>query len=102
MGGALQVLPWLALTALPAILQLNYLNRGLQLYPQTLFIPVYTSSLIVVTAFGGAIFFQEFELMTHSVCFGLGVTLVACGISLFSLRKEDGASAPLREGKQQK
>jgi len=83
------VLPWLILTVLPAALQINYLNKGMQLYPQAVFIPIYSACLMLATTIGGAIFYQDYTYIrdwhTMLMFFG-GATAVAGGISLFALR----------------
>ena len=49
---------WLAATLSVAI-QLYYTNRGFQLYPQMVFVPVFSSLLLLGNTFGGGLFFSE-------------------------------------------
>lgn len=94
---AVSYLPWAVLTAVPALLQLNYMSKGLQLYPQTVFIPIYTAILVLLSTVGGIIFYQEYvQLPTHPQgrqTFTLGVGTIAAGIALFSYRPPDLTSS---------
>jgi len=87
-----QLLACCAACAAPALAQLNYLNRGLQLYPQTVFIPVYNSLLVLLETTSGSIFYREYPAILADVrwtsLFALGFGAVVVGIALFALRRE--------------
>lgn len=74
-----------------AILQINFLNRGLGLYFQTIMFPCYSALLVLANTVLGAIFYQEYKDIVkspeRSVFFVLGVVCVVSGISLFRYRK---------------
>jgi len=96
-------------TLLPAVLQLNFVNKGLALYQQVVFLPVYTSLLILITTSYGLIFYREYaDLVNQRVrcaLFSCGVLLIALGVNLFSLRRSSKHSSgvlsepPLSEGR---
>jgi uncharacterized membrane protein len=90
---ALQLSVCLVAAGLPAIVQLNFVNKGLALYQQTVFVPVYSSLLVLVNTFYGLIFYREYvALLQHPERCGFflfGVLLVILGVVAFSLRKPD-------------
>jgi len=75
---------------LPSALgQQQALNKGLRLYPQTVFFPIYSSLLMLANTFFGAVFFNEYVGLLEGergAIFGLGLLLVVVGIFLFSQR----------------
>jgi len=90
---ALQLSICLAAAGMPAIVQLNFVNKGLALYQQTVFVPVYSSLLVVINTFYGLIFYREYVALLQQrercgLFFG-GVLLVILGVVAFSLRKPD-------------
>jgi len=95
----------LLLGILPAAVgQQQALNKGLRLYPQTVFFPVYSSLLMLANTLFGAVFFDEYTGLLHDgrgLVFALGLGCIVCGISLFSLRhssqQESNESAALKE-----
>jgi len=72
-----------------AAVQLNFVNRGLQLYMQTVFLPVYSSLLVLGCTAYGAVFYQEYEeLLAHDGrAFITGIALILSGIGLFTKRR---------------
>jgi len=74
-----------------AAVQIQSINRGLRLYPQTIFFPIYSSLLVLSNSlFGSLIFLESVAMKPHEIgVFGLGVALVMAGISLYSQRKSD-------------
>mmetsp|Transcript_37849 Transcript_37849/g.88476 ORF Transcript_37849/g.88476 Transcript_37849/m.88476 type:complete len:375 (+) Transcript_37849:56-1180(+) len=74
-----------------AILQQQAINKGLRLYPQTVFFPIYSSLLMLANTFFGAVFFDEFidGLLQGSrgVMFTSGLILIISGIFLFGWRR---------------
>lgn len=88
---------WLVGTLLPALAQLNFVNKGLALYQQVVFLPVYTSLLIFSCTLYGLIFYREYhELLQQGgrcALFSCGVLLIAFGVNMFSLRRPFGADA---------
>merc|ERR1712032_96770 len=68
-----------------AMVQIQSINRGLRLYPQTVFFPIYSSLLVLANSFFGSLIFKEYIEMTTQkiVLFGLGVGAVIAGISLY-------------------
>jgi len=58
--GGLYFLITLALVAPFALVQINFINRGLHLYPQTLFFPVYSSLLVLANTLFGALYYEEY------------------------------------------
>jgi len=85
------------LLAPAAVLQLNFINRGLRLYPQTVFFPIYNTLLVFGNTTCGAIYFEEFKILfQHSVnttIFLLGILFVFAGILCFARRSNDTAEA---------
>jgi len=74
-----------------AVGQQQALNKGLRLYPQTVFFPIYSSLLMLANTFFGAVFFNEYVGLLEGErggIFGLGLLLVVLGIFLFSQRGE--------------
>jgi hypothetical protein len=71
-----------------AMVQIQSINRGLRLYPQTVFFPIYSSLLVLANSLFGSLIFQEYVEMTSRtmVLFGLGVGSVMAGITLYSQR----------------
>lgn len=81
----------------PALVQLNFVNRGLRLYPQTIFLPVYKAALVLLSTACASVFYHEYALLlardrsgAQLVMFWLGVFLIACGIGAFGLRQAEG------------
>merc|ERR1719436_1946179 len=87
----LDILPWVLLTALSALTQLNYVSRGLKFYQQTLFIPVYQSMLVLLSTVVGMVFYQEYRQIRHidTYAFAFGVAGIVGGISCFAFRFSD-------------
>mmetsp|Transcript_105288 Transcript_105288/g.255616 ORF Transcript_105288/g.255616 Transcript_105288/m.255616 type:complete len:322 (-) Transcript_105288:202-1167(-) len=83
---------WLPVTIIAAVVQLNFVNRGLKLYQQTIFLPIYKSVLIVSNTAAGLVFYQEYQaLLADPMWFGLficGVASITVGIGLFRFRRE--------------
>jgi len=83
---------WVAVSVFASLVQLNFVNRGLRLYQQTVFLPIYKSLLIVSNTNAGLVFYQEYtELTADPMWFGLfmcGVASITAGISLFRFRRE--------------
>lgn len=94
---------FVALVFTPAMGQVQAINRGLRLYPQTVFFPVYSSLLVFANTFFGIFFFQEGEGMLGSTdisLFVLGIVLITIGISMYSLRTDKaGALATTADSK---
>ena len=76
-----------------AVVQINFINRGLALYPQTLFFPVYSSMLVLANTIFGALYYEEYlNLLTTPSDFGyfvFGCLLIVQGINLFRWRTLD-------------
>lgn len=93
-GFTYDVVPWAVFTVAAAALQLNYINRGLHLYPQTVFIPIYTAFLVLLSTVVGSVFYQEnMQLMNQirwQLSFAFGLTCIVAGISLFAFRESEG------------
>jgi len=85
-----ELLPWVVLTLAPAGLQLNYMSRGLKMFPQTVFIPIYQAVLVLSIVFAGSAFYKEREQLDvypqATQRFTAGLLLNVFGIYLFSLR----------------
>ncbi|CAK0823206.1 unnamed protein product [Prorocentrum cordatum] len=82
---------WILGALLPAVVQLNFVNKGLALYQQVVFLPVYTSLLILSCTLYGLIFYREYaELLEQGgqcALFSCGVLIIALGVNMFSLRR---------------
>lgn len=104
-AGASRLQLWAALTFLvvpSALVQQQAMNKGLRLYPQTVFFPIYSALLVLTNTVFGALFFEEYLSLDgrgRSGLFVLGIGLVMAGISLFSQRSSakafDGPDASL-------
>lgn len=85
-----------------ALLQINYLNRGLKLYYQTIFFPTYSALLVLTNTVYGSIFYKEYKTIMNSTgqitTFCLGVTAVIFGISLFRFRSPAQAADQMEKG----
>eukprot|EP00747_Dinoflagellata_sp_TGD_P031681 gnl/TRDRNA2_/TRDRNA2_135476_c0_seq1.p1 gnl/TRDRNA2_/TRDRNA2_135476_c0~~gnl/TRDRNA2_/TRDRNA2_135476_c0_seq1.p1 ORF type:complete len:429 (-),score=41.41 gnl/TRDRNA2_/TRDRNA2_135476_c0_seq1:75-1319(-) len=83
---------------IPAALQLNYVNRGLRLYMQTIFVPIYTALQVITNTLYGAVFFEEYtELLanrSHFCIFSVGILLITSGACLFLFRSPKVESTP--------
>jgi len=83
----------LVATAIPAVGQLNYVNRGLRLYQQTVFFPVYNALLVLTCTIYGLLFYREYaELFRKSwpcACFALGLLSITFGVLLFTFRTSE-------------
>merc|ERR1712217_624576 len=93
-------LVFMALVFTPAMGQVQAINRGLRLYPQTVFFPVYSSLLVLANTLFGICFFREDEGMlgiTDVALFGLGIAFICIGISMYSLRADKSGSPTLAE-----
>eukprot|EP00747_Dinoflagellata_sp_TGD_P011479 gnl/TRDRNA2_/TRDRNA2_120792_c0_seq1.p1 gnl/TRDRNA2_/TRDRNA2_120792_c0~~gnl/TRDRNA2_/TRDRNA2_120792_c0_seq1.p1 ORF type:complete len:467 (-),score=66.55 gnl/TRDRNA2_/TRDRNA2_120792_c0_seq1:66-1466(-) len=92
------ILLGLILSCIPAMIQLNYVNRGLQLYMQTIFVPIYSAELLFTNTFFGMIFYKEFsKFITKNdlaAVFLLGIVLVLLGIFFFTYRRPDQLDTP--------
>eukprot|EP00443_Scrippsiella_acuminata_P030897 CAMPEP_0115317224 /NCGR_PEP_ID=MMETSP0270-20121206/78543_1 /TAXON_ID=71861 /ORGANISM="Scrippsiella trochoidea, Strain CCMP3099" /LENGTH=404 /DNA_ID=CAMNT_0002736685 /DNA_START=73 /DNA_END=1285 /DNA_ORIENTATION=- len=92
-----EILAWSVMVVVPAAIQLNYLNRGLQLYPQTVFVPIYTALLVLLSTIIGAIFYQEHTALMAQpgwqTLFSLGVFWIVGGISLFAFREPEASES---------
>jgi len=77
-----------------ALFQINFINRGLFLYPQSIFMSVYSAALVLSNTVFGAIFYREYVALLSSVsgfmCFSFGCMLILAGISLFQYREPGG------------
>jgi len=76
--------------------QQQSLNKGLRLYPQTVFFPIYSSLLMLANTFFGAIFFNEYVELLEGVrgsIFAAGLGAIVLGIFLFSQRGSSGKIA---------
>eukprot|EP00747_Dinoflagellata_sp_TGD_P182234 gnl/TRDRNA2_/TRDRNA2_36401_c0_seq1.p1 gnl/TRDRNA2_/TRDRNA2_36401_c0~~gnl/TRDRNA2_/TRDRNA2_36401_c0_seq1.p1 ORF type:complete len:450 (-),score=66.40 gnl/TRDRNA2_/TRDRNA2_36401_c0_seq1:98-1447(-) len=94
---ALNYLVCLPFVLIPAVMQLNYVNRGLQLYMQSIFIPIYTALLVLANTFYGMIFYKEYKQVCQyskwSGVFCCGILFVVLGISLFTYRDADASDS---------
>jgi len=74
-----------------ALVQINFISRGLFLYPQSVFMSVYAAVLVLTNTFYGACFFMEYHALLSStpkfLLFLLGCMMIVSGIWLFKLRK---------------
>lgn len=86
-----QVVACVLIVAPAAILQVNFINRGLFLYPQSVFISVYGALLILMNTMYGALFYEEYKPLLASrvrlFWFACGCSLIMVGIWLFRLRE---------------
>jgi len=77
-----------------AMFQVNFINRGLFLYPQSIFMSVYGAVLVLSNTVFGAIFYREYVDLLSSIsrfmCFSFGCVLILAGISLFQFREPGG------------
>jgi len=97
--GMVLTVAWVAVSVFAALVQLNFVNRGLRLYQQTVFLPIYKSLLIVSNTVAGLVFFEEYKKLIASptwfALFLCGVGSITAGISLFRFRRE-----PMGAGKE--
>lgn len=81
----------LVVVAPSAVVQVNFINRGLGLYPQSIFISVYGAMLILTNTIYGALFYEEYLPLLASqsrfICFASGCSLIMIGIGLFRFRR---------------
>eukprot|EP00658_Telonema_sp_P-2_P032057 TRINITY_DN23838_c0_g2_i1.p1 TRINITY_DN23838_c0_g2~~TRINITY_DN23838_c0_g2_i1.p1 ORF type:complete len:408 (-),score=79.03 TRINITY_DN23838_c0_g2_i1:368-1591(-) len=69
-----------------SLLQVHYLNKGLERYPALTVIPVYQTCWILGCAAGGLVYFQEFRgfKVKDVFLFGLGLCITLLGVVLLS------------------
>eukprot|EP00656_Telonema_subtile_P013876 TRINITY_DN17059_c0_g1_i1.p1 TRINITY_DN17059_c0_g1~~TRINITY_DN17059_c0_g1_i1.p1 ORF type:complete len:261 (+),score=48.01 TRINITY_DN17059_c0_g1_i1:470-1252(+) len=83
-------------------LQVTFLNKALQIYPDALFVlPCYQSFWIVFGIAAGLIFYQEYKQLQgiDIFLFWLGVVISLAGVQILSMRKpESQALADSEEG----
>jgi len=84
------------LVAPAALIQINFINRGLFLYPQSVFLSVYGAVLVLANTVYGAFYFEEYRALLSSTprfaFFSFGCMMIISGIWLFKLRQ------PMPEG----
>jgi len=85
-----------------AVAQVNFINRGLFLYPQSVFMSVYGALLVLTNTVCGAVFYEEYPVLLRSstrfFLFAFGCFLIILGIWMFKLRgtgKKDDAMLDL-------
>lgn len=69
-----------------SVLQVHYLNKGLEEYPALTVIPVYQTCWILGCAAGGVVYFQEFKgfKLKDGFLFTLGLAITLLGVVLLS------------------
>jgi len=86
----LEVIAPVVLLAPAAVLQLNFINRGLRYYPLTVFFPIYNTTLVFGNTTCGAIFFEEYKILfgnsVNTMVFLFGIAFVSAGILCFAWR----------------
>lgn len=86
-----QVLLCVLFVAPAAALQVNFINRGLLLYPQSVFLSVYGAILVLMNTMYGALFYEEYKALLASrmnlIYFAVGCALILLGIWLFKFRQ---------------
>lgn len=96
-----QVLGCVLVVAPAAVAQVNFINRGLFLYPQSIFLSVYSALLVLANTIYGALFYEEYRVLLgswmHFALFTLGCLIIVQGIWLFKLRKPGKASDDVEE-----
>jgi len=83
-----------------ALLQIRYLNEGLALYDNVIFLPMYNTWLIMIGVANGGIVYTEFANAAHGkkfVYFFLGMGLALTGISMLTLRPGASSEEPEEE-----
>jgi len=90
----LEWVQWLSILVISAMAQINYVNKGLHLYLQTVFLPVYSALLVVCNTLYGLIFYEEYTDLLHDsgkcAVFVSGVAFIVFGVTLFTLRRSKG------------
>lgn len=85
-----QVVACVLVVAPAAIAQVNFINRGLFLYPQSIFLSVYSALLVLANTIYGALFYEEYRSLlgstAHFLFFVFGCYIIVQGIWLFKLR----------------
>lgn len=85
----------------PATLQLNYMNRGLSLYPQLVFVPTYSALLVIMNTCGALLYYEEYKVFEHRIMqcifFIVGLLMIAGGLGLLCFRKPQGSATRLSE-----
>jgi len=85
------------LLAPAACLELNFINRGLRYYPQTVFFPIYNTFLVFGNTTCGAIYFKEFKILfqdrVNATMYFLGILSIFAGILRFAGRSSGTAEA---------
>jgi len=86
-----EILPWGLLAAAAALVQINYVSRGLRLYQQTIFLPIYQSMLVLMSSVFGMVFYQEYRQLglRDAASFFMGVAGIVSGVRLFACRSPD-------------
>jgi len=96
-GFSLSTFLMLVATAIPAVGQLNFVNRGLRLYQQTVFFPVYNALLVLTCTIYGLLFYREYAVLFRKswpfACFALGLLSITFGVLLFTFRTSESEAA---------
>eukprot|EP00656_Telonema_subtile_P044524 TRINITY_DN5077_c0_g1_i1.p1 TRINITY_DN5077_c0_g1~~TRINITY_DN5077_c0_g1_i1.p1 ORF type:complete len:397 (+),score=110.90 TRINITY_DN5077_c0_g1_i1:154-1344(+) len=79
-----------------SVLQVHYLNKGLQSYPALTVIPVYQTCWILGCAAGGVVYFQEFKGFSFKdgFLFSLGLCITLLGVVLLWNKTGEGDCDP--------
>jgi len=89
-----QIFGCVLLVAPAALMQVNVINRGLFLFPQTVFLSVYGALLVLANTMYGALFYEEYVTLlssiSHCAFFSNGCLIIVIGICLFSRRQPNG------------
>merc|ERR1712216_210648 len=74
-----------------SVMQVHFLNRGLQNYPALTVIPVYQTCWILGCAAGGVVYFKEFQgfALKDALLFSLGLFITLLGVVLLSRKSMD-------------
>ena len=97
-SAARKPLTWLIILAAPvlALGNLYFLNRALARLPASHVIPIYISTLIVVSTISGGLYFNEFAAINAGAAVGLaaGVLVVVAGVLVQALRNRTPHTTP--------
>eukprot|EP00658_Telonema_sp_P-2_P067814 TRINITY_DN56749_c0_g1_i1.p1 TRINITY_DN56749_c0_g1~~TRINITY_DN56749_c0_g1_i1.p1 ORF type:complete len:127 (-),score=30.25 TRINITY_DN56749_c0_g1_i1:200-580(-) len=81
------------------LIQIHYLNLGIERFEVLLVVPVYMGFWIIFTALAGLLTYREYDGfdVVEAILFPLGVLITLCGVYLMSLRPSAYTALPQNE-----
>lgn len=77
-----------------SLMQVHYLNKGLQMFDALFIVPIYQTFWIVGNVFGGIMYYQEYRdfSLTDAIMFPLGISITLGGMGILATQSKDRKS----------